>query len=126
MPQVIQVNCRHHASTAAIEQSKKSFRLSHLLWLECQRKFNECAGTRFNQLQSLTDAGIHEAVRDWEERFAPLVTGQLRSRRTCKAGCSWYVDGTYVKVNYKWRYRQHYPVESTLSKRQDMAAKGCK
>lgn len=46
----------------------------------------------------------HEAVRDWEERFAPLITGELRCRRKDKAGCSWYVDETYVKVGGKWHY----------------------
>jgi transposase-like protein len=37
----------------------------------------------------------HEAVRDWEARFAPLLTDQLRRRRCGQAGRSWYADETY-------------------------------
>jgi transposase-like protein len=40
----------------------------------------------------------HEAVRDWEKRFAPLVSDQLRTKRRGQAGKSWYVDETYLKV----------------------------
>lgn len=47
----------------------------------------------------------HEAVRDWETRFAPLIAQQLRRRRRGKAGQSWYVDETYVRVGgVKQRY----------------------
>src|SRR5438477_1594380 len=37
----------------------------------------------------------HEAIRDWEARFAPLITDQLRTKRRGQAGTSWYVDETY-------------------------------
>ena len=40
----------------------------------------------------------HEAVREWEERFAPLLAEQLRCKRKGKVGRRWYVDETYVKV----------------------------
>lgn len=43
----------------------------------------------------------HEAVRDWEARFAPLVADQLRIKRHGQAGRSWYVDETYIKVHGK-------------------------
>jgi transposase-like protein len=46
----------------------------------------------------------HEAVRDWEARFAPLLADQLRAKRRGKAGASWYVDETSRKVNGKWCY----------------------
>lgn len=46
----------------------------------------------------------HEAVRDWEWRFAPLIAEQLRRRRRGKAGRSWYTDETYLKVGGKWCY----------------------
>jgi putative transposase len=46
----------------------------------------------------------HEAIRDWETRFAPLIAEQLRTRRRGQAGMSWYVDETYVKVHGKWCY----------------------
>jgi transposase-like protein len=70
----------------------------------------------------------HEAVRDWEARFAPLITEQLRCRRKGKVGKSWYVDESYVKVAGKWRYlyraidRDGTLVDSMLSKRRDMVA----
>jgi hypothetical protein len=37
---------------------------------------------------------IHETVRDWEARFAPLFADQLRGKRHGQAGKSWYVDET--------------------------------
>jgi putative transposase len=67
----------------------------------------------------------HEAVRDWEARFAPLLAEQLRKG---KVGRRWYVDETYLKVKGKWSYL--YPaidgagnlVDSMLSATRDMAA----
>jgi len=70
----------------------------------------------------------HEAVRDWEARFAPLITQQLRSTRKGKAGRSWYVDETYVKVGGKWHYlyraidRDGNLVDSMLSEHRDMVS----
>jgi transposase-like protein len=49
-------------------------------------------------------AFTHEAVRDWEERFAPLMADQLRIKQRGQAGRSWYVDETYVNVKGKWCY----------------------
>jgi len=46
----------------------------------------------------------HEAIRDWETRFAPLIAQQLRNKRHGQAGKSWYVDETYIKVHGKWCY----------------------
>jgi len=46
----------------------------------------------------------HEAIRDWEARLAPLLTDALRRRRKGKAGRSWYVDETYIKVAGQWQY----------------------
>jgi putative transposase len=43
----------------------------------------------------------HEAVRDWERRFAALIIEQLRSKRRSKTGRSLYVDETYVRVGGK-------------------------
>jgi putative transposase len=70
----------------------------------------------------------HEAVRDWEARFAPLITEQLRARRRGKAGHSWHADETYVKVGGKWCYlyraidREGNLVDSMLSEHRDMQA----
>jgi transposase-like protein len=99
---------------------------------QCQRVFNEQTGTPFHYLEYPTDivllvvfyrlryklslrdlaemflergfAFTHEAVRDWEERFAPLIADQLRARRRGQGGTSWHVDETSVKVQGKWCY----------------------
>ncbi|GHP00492.1 IS6 family transposase [Reticulibacter mediterranei] len=70
----------------------------------------------------------HEAVRDWEARFAPLLADQLRAKRRGQAGTSWHVDETYVKVHGKWCYlyraidRDGNLVDSRLSEKRDMEA----
>jgi transposase-like protein len=46
----------------------------------------------------------HETVRDWEARFAPLLAERLRRKRRGRAGVSWYIDETYVKVAGRWCY----------------------
>jgi len=124
--------------------------------LECKHKFNERTGTPYNYLQFPTDIVLlvvlwrlryklslrdlaemflergfeftHEAVRDWEARFTPLITQQLRCRRKGKAGRSWHVNETYIKVSGKWSYlyrpidRDGTLVDSMLSEDRDMAA----
>lgn len=70
----------------------------------------------------------HEAVRDWEARFAPLITEHLRTKRSGQAGLSWYVDETYVKVRGKWCYLYRAIdadgnlVDSRLSEKRNMEA----
>ena len=92
----------------------------------CRRKSNERTGTPFNYLELPTDIAFeivlcrlqyklslrnlaemfllrgfeftHEAVRHWEERFAPLLAEQLRRKHKGKVGRRWYVDETYLKV----------------------------
>src|SRR5918992_1914958 len=122
----------------------------------CRRRFNERTGTPFNHLEFPTDIVFqvvvsrllfklslrdlvrmflmrgyefsHEAVREWEERFAPLLAEHLRHKRTGKAGSRWYVDETYLKVKGKWCYlyramdREGNLVDSMLSPTRDMAA----
>lgn len=122
----------------------------------CQRLFNERTGTPFNYLEYPTDlvllvvfwrlryklslrdlaeiflergfAFTHETVRDWEERFAPLIAQQLQTKRRGQAGTSWYVDETYVKVNGKWCYlyraidRDGNLVDSRLSEKRNIDA----
>lgn len=70
-------------------------------------------------------------MRDWEARFTPLIVTHLRSKRRGKAGRSWYIDETYIKVGGKWCYlyraidRDGNLVDSMLSEHRDMeAAKG--
>jgi putative transposase len=123
---------------------------------DCGRKSNERTGTPFNFLEFPTDIVFeivlcrlryklslrnlaemfllrgfqftHEAVRDWEARFAPLLAGQLRRRRKGKVGGRWYVDETYLKVKGKWSYLYRAIdgagnlVDSMLSATRDMAA----
>jgi transposase-like protein len=70
----------------------------------------------------------HEAVREWEARFAPLLAEHLRAKRQGQAGSSWYIDETSIKVNGQWCYlyraidRQGNLVDSMLSQTRDMDA----
>src|SRR6201984_452892 len=94
--------------------------------LDCSKQFNERSGTILNRTQYPSDVialvvlwrlryklalrdlpemfaqrGLVcscEAVRDWEAKLTPAVAEDLRRRRCRKAGCSWYVDETYLKV----------------------------
>ncbi len=98
----------------------------------CQSIFNERTGTPFNDFQYPTDIVLlavlwrlryklsfrdvaelllergfevrHETIREWEFRFAPLLAEQLRAKRRGRAGVSWYLDETYVKVSGRWCY----------------------
>ena len=122
----------------------------------CTRTSNERTGTPFNHLEYPTDVvllvvrwrlqyslslrdlatmflerGIvftHEAVRDWEARFAPLLAERLRAKRRGKAGRKWYVDETYVQVQgrpcylYRAIDRDGNLVDSLLSEHRDMDA----
>src|SRR3954464_5429576 len=122
----------------------------------CRRKCNQRTGTPFNFLELPTDIVFeivlcrlryklslrdipemfllrgfefsHEAVREWEERFAPLLAEHIRRKRKGKMGRRWYVDETYIKVRGKWCYlyraidREGNLVDSMLSATRDMDA----
>ena len=122
----------------------------------CRCTFNERSGTVFNFLEYPTDLVLmvvrwrlryclslrnlsemmlergfeftHEAVRSWEERYAPLITQHLRRRRRGTLGKSWYVDETYIKVKGKWCYlyravdRSGALIDCRLSKHRNMRA----
>jgi transposase-like protein len=70
----------------------------------------------------------HEAVRDWETKLSPALAESLRRRRSGKAGRSWYVDETYIKVHGHWRYlyraidRSGALVDVMFSEHRDMTA----
>jgi transposase-like protein len=70
----------------------------------------------------------HEAVRDWEARFAPLLADQLRTKRHGQAGKCCYVDETSLKVHGKWWYlyraidQEGNLVDSLLSEKRNMGA----
>ncbi len=69
---------------------------------------------------------MHEAVRDWEARFAPLLTDKLRAKRKGYVSRSWHVDETYIKVHGTWCYlyraidRNGNLVDLLLSQHRDM------
>src|SRR4051812_955365 len=69
----------------------------------------------------------HEAVREWEAKLTPALAEELRRRRG-KAGRSWYVDETYLKVGGRWCYlyraidRSGALVDVLFSEHRDMAA----
>ncbi len=149
--------CPHCAASATAEQPRRSalgyrtFRCR-----ACRRGFNERTGTPFNHRQYPTDVVLlvvlwrlryklslrdvaemflprgvvftHEAVRDWEARFAPLLAARLRAKRRGQIGRSWYVDETYVKVHGAWCYlyraidRDGNLVDARLSETRDLAA----
>src|ERR1700680_114729 len=115
------MNCPHCAATTTKKRSKKT-KLGYATFScsQCHHIFNERTGTPFNYLEFPTDIVLlvvvwrlryklslrdvaelflergfvftHETVRDWEERFAPLISDHLRKKRCGQAGKSWYVD----------------------------------
>jgi transposase-like protein len=63
--------------------------------------------------------------------LTPALPENLRWRRKCKVGRSWYVDKTYIRVRGRWRYlyraidRYGALVDVMLSDRHDLdAARG--
>ena len=151
------MNCPSCASTVTKERTKQtSLGYRTFCCSACKRTFNERTGTPFNYLEYPTDivllvvlwrmryklslrdltemflergfAFTHEAVRDWETRFAPLMADQLRIKRRGQAGRSWYADETYVNVKGRWCYlyraidRDGNLVDSMLSEKRDMEA----
>ena len=70
----------------------------------------------------------HETIRAWEFRSAPLISADLRVRRCGRAGRSWYIDETYVKVGGRWCYlyraidRDGQLIDSMLSEHRDRSA----
>lgn len=70
----------------------------------------------------------HEAVQEWEDQFAPLLSELLRKHRRGRIGPSWYTDKTYMKVKGRWTYlyraidRDGNLVDVRLSEPRDKAA----
>ncbi len=149
--------CPHCAAIATMEQPRRTalgyrtFRCG-----ACRRICNERTGTPYNQLQYPTDVVLlvvlwrlryklslrdlaemflergfvfsHEAVRDWEARFAPLLAENLRAKRHGQAGAKWHADETYLRVGGRWCYlyraidREGKLVDVLLSEKRDMDA----
>jgi len=151
------MQCSHCEATGTAERrARTELGYRRFLGRRCQRECNERSGTRFNHLQYPTDVvclvvlwrvryklslrdlpemflerGIiftHEAVREWEMQFAPLLSETLRKHRRRKIGPSWYVDETYIKVNGRWTSlyraidRKGNLVDVLLSEKRDKAA----
>jgi len=151
------MHCPHCQSTA-VRPSEKKTRLGYAIFRchSCGAMSNERTGTPFNFLQFPTDIVLlvvlwrvryklslrdlvemflvrgyeftHETVREWEERFAPLLSAHLKAQRRGQAGKSWYVDETYVKVQGQWQYlyraidRDGNLVDTRLSATRDLEA----
>ena len=151
------VHCPHCRSRK-ITRLNKTTHLAYQVFCcrLCQRQFNERTNTPFNYLEVPTDIVFqvviwrlryklslrdlaeiflvrgweftHETVREWEEKFAPLLIDYLRVKRMGRAGKSWYVDETYIRVKKKWCFlyraidRDGDLVDSLLSEKRDMAA----
>ena len=127
------MTCPHCSAATTTELTKRTqlgYRIFHCS--VCRRQFNERTNSPFNYLEFPTDIVLlvviwrlryklslrdlaemflergfeftHEAVRDWEARFAPLVADKLRSKRPGQAGRSWHVDETYIRVGGVWKY----------------------
>src|SRR6476469_1446199 len=103
----VSVTCPHCACSKTNQLAEKTC-LGYNVFrcLQCRRKFNERTATPYNHLQFPTDSVLqvvlwrlryklslrdlaemflergfvftHEAVREWEARFAPLLADQLR------------------------------------------------
>jgi putative transposase len=151
-----------HCQSACIRKLNRRTELGYQVFRcgACRRKSNERTGTPFNYLELPTDIVFeivlcrlrynlslrnlaemfllrgfeftHEAVREWEERFAPLLAEHLRRKRKGKVGRRWYVDETYLKVKGKWCYlyraidREGNLVDSMLSATRTMNARSVK
>jgi transposase-like protein len=127
------MSCPHCGAASTTEQAQRTaLGYRKFRCRACQRLFNERTGTLFNFLEYPTDIVLlvvmwrvryklslrdlaemfltrgfvftHEAVRDWEARFAPLIAERLRAKRRGRGGVSWYADETYVKVHGRWCY----------------------
>jgi transposase-like protein len=151
------MDCIGCGSTAVSERSERTAQgYRRFRCRACGKQFNERSAGSLNRTQYPSDVialvvlwrlryklalrdlpemflirGIvfnHEAVRDWETKLAPGLAESLRRRRRGKAGCSWYVDETYIKVHGEWRYlyraidRSGALVDVMFSEHRDMAA----
>jgi DNA-directed RNA polymerase subunit RPC12/RpoP len=118
------VDCGSEAVTERPERTAQGYK--RFRCRTCGKQFNERSGTLLNRAQYPSDVialvvlwrlryklalrdlpemflvrGIvfsHEAVREWEAKLTPAMAEDLRRRRRGKAGRSWYVDETYIKV----------------------------
>ena len=124
------IECGSAAVTERPERTAQGYR--RFRCRACGRQFNERTGMAMNRTQYPSDVialvvlwrfryklslrdlpemfavrGMlfsYEAVREWEAKLTPVLAEELRHRRRGKAGRSWYVDETYLKVDGRWCY----------------------
>ncbi len=127
------MDCPHCSSSSTFERkirTKHGYKCYRCR--NCLKFFNERTFSPFNRLHFATDlifevvlwrlryklsfrdlAEIfltrgfifsHEAVREWEEKFAPLISDELKSDRKGKAGNRWRADETLLKIKGELHY----------------------
>ena len=124
------VECGSEAVTERRERTARGYK--RFRCRECGKQSNERSGTLLNRARYPSDVvalvvlwrlryklslrdlpemfavrGIefcHETVREWEAKLTPALAEDLRRRRRGKAGRSWHVDETYIKVGGRWCY----------------------
>ncbi len=122
--------CQSHDTRQLPEET--TLRYHRYQCCPCGRRYNERTGTPYNFLTYPTDIvalvifhyvryklsyedvaeifsfrSFHfcgETVRVWVQRFGVLLGRNLRKARHGRAGCSWYVDETYLKIEGYWYY----------------------
>src|SRR5881398_2877419 len=148
------LDCGSQAITERPERTAQGYR--RFRCRACGKQFNERSGGVLNRAQYPSDVialvglwrlryklslrdlpelfavrGIvfsYEAMREWEAKLTPALAEDLRRRRRGKAGRSWYVDETYIKVEGRWCYlyraidRSGALVDVLFSEQRDMAA----
>ena len=148
------IGCGSEAVTERPERTAQGYR--RFRGCACGKQWNERTGTVLNGTQSPSDViaplvlwrlryklslrdlpemfavrGMvfsHEAVRAWEAKLTPALAEELRRRRRGRAGRSWYVDETYLKVDGRWCYAYRAIdssgalVDVLFSERRDMKA----
>lgn len=149
--------CPHCAAAATTKQLRRTalgYRTCRCR--QCRRIFDERTGTPYNHRQYPTDVVLlvvlwrlryqlslrdlaelfleqgflftRETVREWEARFAPLLTERLRANRRGQASATWHAGETYLKVNGRWCRlyraidRDGNLVDVLLSEKRDMDA----
>jgi putative transposase len=148
-------DCGSAAVTERPEHTAQGYR--RFRCRECGKQFNERSGGALNRTQYPSDVialvvlwrlryrltlrdlaemflirGIvfsYEAVREWEAKLTPILSDELRQRRSRRRlAPSWYVDETYIKVRGRWCYlyraidRNGALVDVMLRERRDFAA----
>ena len=119
-------SCPHCLSDDFQSRAKTALGYESYICQDCRRVFNERTSTVFNHLEYPADIVMlavrwyisykliyrdiadmsaetgfdftHETVHDWVQRFVPLLTEKFRQKRKFKAGESFYVDETYIKI----------------------------